>query len=119
MNSTIRIIFIFSVFVLLFSNDTIAQLLSGNDAQIRLTEEGKIYVGEAYTGLSKMITQLKKDGIRPKEQITVEIPENTSPNAISAIGRELASNGFRRFVFSKPRKTVVEKGMDPLLKKRL
>ena len=95
-----------------------AQILGDVEAQVRLSQDGRIYVGDTYTGLAKLSAQLKKNGFKTQEQITIEIPQNTSPNALSAIGQELASHGFRRFVFSKPRKTVVEKGVDPLLKDR-
>jgi hypothetical protein len=104
--------------ILTLSHGATAQVLGDVEAQVRLSQDGRIYVGDTYTGLAKLSAQLKKNGFKTQEQITIEIPQNTSPNALSAIGQELASNGFRRFIFSKPRKTVVEKGVDPLLKDR-
>jgi len=59
---------------------------------------------------------LKKDGIDPTTQVTIEIPTNAPPQALTAISRELASSGYRRILFSKPRKATAEKGEDPLLK---
>jgi len=88
----------------------------GADIHVRLNQDGRIYVGETYTGLPGMAAQLRKDGVKAQTMIMVEIPQNTSPDAMSAIGRELASNGYRLFIFSKPRKAVAEKGVDPLLK---
>jgi hypothetical protein len=103
---------------LALSQSATAQVLGNVEPQVRLSEEGRIYVGDTYTGLAKLSAQLKKDGFKTQDQITVQIPQNTSPNALAAISKELANNGFRRFIFSKPRKTVVEKGVDPLLKDR-
>lgn len=88
----------------------------GGEAHVRLSDEGRIYVGKTYVGLSGLAAQLKNDGVKLQTRIMVEIPQNTSPDAMSAIGRALASNGYRRFMFSKPQKTVAEKGLDPLLK---
>ncbi len=88
---------------------------TANDAQVRLTDDGRIYVGKTYTGLTKLTAQLKALGVKSETRIKVEIPHNTSSNAIIAIGRELASSGYPRFVFSKPRRASAEKGADPLL----
>lgn len=87
-----------------------------SETHVRLTDDGRIYVGNTYTGLSKLVSQLKRDGIEQQTRIMIEIPNNTAPSALSAIGRELASNGYRRFVFSKPRKAVAKKSVDPILK---
>ncbi len=94
-----------------------AQMLSGGESHVRVTETGKIYVGEKEVKLSALAAELKKEKIKPQTQVTVEIPHNTPANALSAIGKELASNGYRRFIFTKPRKAVADKGIDPLLKK--
>lgn len=94
-----------------------AQVLHSTEPHVRVSNEGLIYVGEKEIELSKLAERLKKDDIPPQTQITVEIPSNTPPATLSAIGRELASNGYRRFIFNKPRKVVAEKGQDPLLKK--
>ncbi len=92
-----------------------AQASRIDEFDVRLTPDGRIYVGDTYTGLAKLAAQLKANGVKRETQITIQIPHNTSPDAISSIGRELASSGYRRFVFSKPRRAVVEKGADPLL----
>ncbi len=93
-----------------------AQVSNAGAPHVRLTEDGRVYVGDHETGLRELAGRLKKNGVNPQIRITVGIPANTSPEALSAIGRELASNGYRRFIFSKPRKAVVEKSVDPLLK---
>ena len=83
---------------------------------VRLSNEGRIYVGKKYTGLTKLVTELKSRGIKPNTRIVIEIPHNTSPDAIAAISRELIRHGYRRYVFNKPVKAVAEKGLDPLIK---
>jgi len=113
-----RLFIHFSLLVLTvsFSGCASAQVLQGASAHVRLAENGQLHVGNTDTTLSKLAAQLKKDGIGPRTQITIEIPPNTPPQTLTAISRELASNGYRRIIFSKPRKTVAEVGEDPLLK---
>jgi len=83
---------------------------------IRMTKEGRIYVGDEYTGLKKMIKQLKSDGIKKDNLVTIQIPKNTSQNALKAIGRELASNGYTHILFKHELKPMSVVGSDPLIK---
>jgi len=83
---------------------------------VRLSNEGRIYVGKRYTGLAKLAGELKAKGIKPETRIVIEVPHNTSPDALAAIAKELMRNGYRRYVFNKPRTTTAEKGYDPLIK---
>ena len=83
---------------------------------VRLSNEGRIYVGKKYTGLTKLIPELKAQKIKPDTRIMIEVPHNTSPNTLAAISRELLKHGYRRYVFNKPVKAVAEKGLDPLIK---
>ncbi len=99
-----------------FSGCASAQLLKPAEAHVRLSENGRLYVGDTETPVKKLATQLKKDGIDLKAQVTIEIPPNTPAAALTVISRELASSGYRRILFSKPRKATAEKGEDPLLK---
>ncbi len=87
------------------------------NATVTLREDGRIYVDETYTGLSKMVAQLTKLGCSAATRITIEIPGSTSANAMTQISRELRTAGFIRFVFVKPRKAVVEVGEDPLIRR--
>ncbi len=93
-----------------------AQINRSPSAMVHLREDGRFAVGDRTVPLQELAAQLKKNGVKSSVQITVEIPEDTSAAALSLIGRQLASNGYRRFIFNKPRKAVVEKGVDPLLK---
>jgi biopolymer transport protein ExbD len=93
-----------------------AQVLKPAGAHVRVTSTGGIYVGKDATSLKKLAKQLKKNGIKPGTQIIIEIPTKTPPRALTAITQELANNGYRRILFSKPRKATAEKGEDPLLK---
>lgn len=92
--------------------------LDGSDREptIRLSSSGRIYVEKKYTGLKRLVAQLKADGIKPSQRIVISVPRNTSPKAMQAISRKLLSNGYRRFIFQKPRKATAKKGADPLLK---
>jgi hypothetical protein len=101
---------------LLMSGCASAQVFNLADAHVRLAEDGRLYVGKVETPAHKLAAQLKKQGIGPKTQITIEIPPNTPPQALTVISRELASNGYSRILFSKPRKATAVKGEDPLLK---
>jgi hypothetical protein len=79
-------------------------------------KQGRIFVGDKYTGLKKMIKQMKADGIEKGDYITIQIPNNTSKNALTAIGRELASNGYSHILFKHELKPMAEVGPDPLIK---
>jgi len=83
---------------------------------IHMTKQGRIYVGDEYTGLKKMVKTLKSTGIKKDDRITIEIPKNTSENALKAIGRELASNGYVHILFKQKLEPFVEVGPDPLIK---
>ena len=92
--------------------------IGGGSAEptVRLSNDGRIYVGKTYTGLTRLVSHLKANKVKPGERISIEIPHNTSQNAISAIGRELSSKGYRRFAFNKPLKASSQKGLDPLIR---
>lgn len=84
---------------------------------VTLREDGRIYVEDVYTGLSNLAPHLKKLGCGGATRITVEIPANTSSNAMAQISRELRTAGFGRFLFAKPRRAIAVVGDDPLLKR--
>jgi biopolymer transport protein ExbD len=95
----------------------LATPLSGSSKPtVRLSQTGRIYVGEKYTGLRKLVSELKSSGISKKTRIVVEIPDNTSADALASISKELRKGGYRRFCFTKPRKATAERGVDPFLK---
>ena len=89
---------------------------NSGSATVTLSNDGRIHVGTKYTGLRKLVAQLKANGIKPATRIMIEVPQDTSSNAIAAITRELSNNGYRRLVFSKPRRATAEKGSDPFTK---
>jgi len=77
---------------------------------VRLSPQGQIYVGDRYTGLKKMVKQLKADGAKPDDRIVIIIPARTSPKALKAIGRELATNGYGYTHFEHEKKSAIVKG---------
>ena len=83
---------------------------------VKLTQRGRIYVGDKYTGLKKMVKQIKANGVKKDQRIVVQIPRNTSQNALKAIGRELASNGYVHVLFKQELLSSTDVGPDPLIK---
>lgn len=75
---------------------------------IRISEQGRIYIGERETNLNQLGRRLKRDGYKPNDTIYVSIPDETPRRVLVAVGRELASQGFRRVIFTKPPRTVAE-----------
>ncbi len=86
------------------------------EVSVRLASDGRIYVGDRYTGLKKMTKQLKADGAKKTDRIIIYIPRHTSPKAMKSIGRELASNGYAHILFKQEQKPTVIIGHDPLIK---
>jgi biopolymer transport protein ExbD len=114
---TVHIIFLLAVACMLVPcQSSMALWGKTTTPTVKLSNEGRIYVGKKYTGLTKLVTELKSRGIKPNTRIVIEIPHNTSPDAIEAIAKELLRHGYRRYVFNKPVKAVAEKGLDPLIK---
>ncbi len=92
-------------------------LSDSSQATVRLSKEGRIFVGDTYTGLRKMVKQLKADGVSKRTKITIEIPDNTSPKAMKSIAKTLSKGGYKRILFIKPRKVSAETGLDPILRR--
>lgn len=76
---------------------------------VRLSPQGRIYVGDKYTGLKKMVKQLKTEGANTNDRIAISIPANTSQKALTAIGRELATNGFGYIHFEQKNESATVK----------
>lgn len=110
---TCRITICLMIATLLTGGCASMRVIETRDEEIRLSSQGRLYVGDTLVALNTLGGELRKRGYSADQQITIEIPHNTSPNAITAIGRELAAHGYRRVIFSKPRQTIVEKGDDP------
>jgi actin-like ATPase involved in cell morphogenesis len=108
---------------------------------VTLTNKGRIYVGDKYAGLKNMVRELKSAGYEKayakakkreveacknrknsdskhcetKYRIVVQIPRNTSQNALKAISRELASAGYDHILFKQERTAIAQVGPDPLI----
>jgi biopolymer transport protein ExbD len=70
---------------------------------IRMTDEGRIYVGNTYTGLKGLVPHLKRKDFPPNTRITIEIPHNASDESIKRIGQTLATGHYFSMRFRKPR----------------
>jgi len=110
----IRILILNLVAVLCFTTAGCKSMAVENAATVVMDSGGYIYVGGKFTGLKKMVKQLKHEGYSRDYTIIVQIPQNTSQRALSAIGRELASNGYPHFLFRHERKAKVLLGPDPM-----
>jgi len=75
---------------------------------IRITEEGRIYVGERETRLNRLARNLRREGYAPEDTIYVSIPERTPRRVLVDVGRELASRGYRRVIFTRPPRAISE-----------
>ncbi len=82
---------------------------------VTLMESGRVYVGQTHTGLAGMARQLKANGCTRQSRITIEIPQDTSPAVMQEISRHLATGGFHRIIFVKPRRAISEVGEDPMV----
>jgi biopolymer transport protein ExbD len=116
MKSKLLILLLVAFGMLLPCQNSMALWGKAKTPTVRLSDEGRIYVGKKYTGLTKLASELKSKGIKTNVRIIIEIPHNTSPDAIAAISRELVRHGYRRYLFNKPQKATAEKGLDPLIK---
>jgi len=72
----------------------------------RLAEDGKISVGTTKTDFKGLPKKLAALGVPVNTTILIAVPEETPQKTLKAIGRELASAGFKHFMFVKPRRTV-------------
>jgi biopolymer transport protein ExbD len=79
---------------------------------IHMSEEGRIYVGETYTGLKGLVAYLKRKKYPKSARITIEIPQNASDNAIQQIAQALATAGYFSMRFKKPQ--IADSTKDPL-----
>ena len=111
------IIFIVSIACILeFTQGCTTGQVGGKEVSVRLSNEGRIYVGERYTGLKKMVKQLKADGTKKEDRIVIYIPPHTSQKAMTSIGRELASNGYPHILFKQEQRPSITIGHPPLKK---
>ncbi len=118
MKTHIITIIITAICILISSQGCTTSRMGSKEISVRLSNEGRIYVGDRYTGLKKLVKQLKANGARKEDRIVINIPNHTSPNALKGIGRELASNGYSHILFKQEHKPSVKKGRSPLMKHR-
>ncbi len=74
----------------------------------RISEEGRIYVGDRETRLNQLARRLRREGISPKDTIYVSIPYDIPQRVLVSVSRELASHGYRRVIFTRPPRAVAE-----------
>jgi len=75
---------------------------------VRISEQGRIYVGERETALGQLAARLRREGVSRNDTVYVSIPDETPRRVLVAVGRELASKGYRRVIFTKPPRATAE-----------
>ena len=75
---------------------------------VRISQDGRIYVGDRETRLNQLARRLRREGYENTSTIYVSIPDETPRSVLVAVGRELASQGFRRVIFTKPPRATAE-----------
>ena len=75
---------------------------------IRISAEGRIYVGDQETPLNRLVRRLRRECYSQSDTIYVAIPSETPQRVLVAVSRELASHGFRRVMFVRPPRAVAE-----------
>ena len=75
---------------------------------IRISEAGRIYVGEHETRLNQLARRLRREGVSQEDTIYVSIQDETPRGVLVAVSRELATRGYRRVIFTRPPRAVAE-----------
>lgn len=96
------------VTVLIFLTGCASPAGKSSEFVIQLSESGKITIEDKDVSLSRLCEHLKDIGLTPKTYISVEIPQNITQNTLRTISSTLASGGFRKIVFKKPRTSSAE-----------
>ena len=72
---------------------------------LRMTPTGELFVGEKPVLLEKLPQTLRAQGAAHATAVYIEVPDGVSPSDIRAITSTLATKGYSRLIFTKPRKT--------------
>lgn len=75
---------------------------------IRISEKGRIYVEGRETRLNRMARRLRREGYDEEDTIYVSIPQRAPRRVLVSVGRELASHGYRRVIFTRPPRATSE-----------
>jgi biopolymer transport protein ExbD len=75
---------------------------------VRITEQGKIFVGDRETPLQQLARRLRREGVAQSDTVYISIPEETPNRVLVDVSRELATRGYRRVIFTKPLRTTAE-----------
>ncbi len=70
---------------------------------IRYISGNQVIVGDRSVPLAELPAALKAEGATSRTEIAVSVPADASQTAMAAIGSKLATAGFRRIVFMRPR----------------
>ncbi|MFC1498645.1 hypothetical protein ACFLS1_09295 [Verrucomicrobiota bacterium] len=79
---------------------------SDRSSDVAVTSDGKISAGGRIVEIDQLPRRLKSMGIKVNDSVTILIREDTSPSTLTEISRVLASAGYGRIMFSKPKRTI-------------
>lgn len=77
--------------------------LSNNTIHVSVSQGGDITVNGKTTELSQLAGKLKSLGATADTCIKVSVPKETPTSTMSEITRNLASAGFRKIIFTRPK----------------
>jgi len=98
--------FAFVLFLAPFAPEQVLAEEQDNAMTVHVSGEGRITLRGRDVQLKELATKLRKRGCTSKTTITVEIPADATVNFIQAMTKQLASGGFRRVIFARPKKAI-------------
>jgi hypothetical protein len=81
-----------------------------DSVQVRVSPGGAVSVNGKTVALVHLTDRLASLGATPRTRITVMIPRDESASAIESIAGRLASAGYRKVVFTRPRRADAFRG---------
>jgi biopolymer transport protein ExbD len=70
---------------------------------ITLSSSGTLEIDGKKTSTAELARKVKSMGATPRSRIEIAVPSDTSASAMADIARALATGGYRRVIFIKPR----------------
>ena len=75
--------------------------------ELRLSPSGTLQFDGKETPVDHLVKQLRSAGATPDSSIVIDIPADTPLSRVTAITGQLASAGYRKIIFKRPRHTEV------------
>jgi len=78
----------------------------GSTFKLTLSDEGVLLVNDVRVKLPDLPKKLKSLGVKPDTVLVIAVPQDASTSTLTTISKELATKGYKRFTFIRPRKAV-------------